>query len=197
MKQKTLLLTSAVILLTIVNMHAQSKKVLIAYFSRSGNNYVSGNIVNLPVGNTEVIAKYIAEATGGTLFKIEAKRQYPKDYTETTDVALKEKNANSRPELTAKVKDMGAYDIIILGYPIWWDTMPMAVCTFLEQYDLSGKTILPYSTHEGSELGTSVSDIKKLCPKSKVVSGLAIKGSTVKSAKPTVVRWLKEKNVVK
>src|SRR5208337_4215985 len=139
-----------------------NSKSLIAYFSRKGNNYVGGSIVNLPIGNTEVIAKKIQELTGSDMFQIKTVKSYPEDYTETKNVAQEEFRKNSRPELTEILDDMDSYDVIYLGYPIWYGTMPMAVFAFLESYDFSGKTIIPYCTHEGSGLGQSVRDIKKL-----------------------------------
>ncbi|WP_425800441.1 flavodoxin [Desulfitobacterium sp. Sab5] len=165
-------------------------KCLIAYFSREGNNYVSGRIVNLAVGNTEVAAKMIREITGGDLFSIEAVNAYPEDYTETTEVAKQELRANARPELTDQLENMASYDVIFLGYPNWWGTMPMPVFTFLEEYDFSGKTIVPFCTHEGSGLGHSEKDIAKLCPKATLLKGLAIHGTRVNDAKKDIANWL-------
>ena len=165
-------------------------KCLVAYFSHKGMNYVSGRIIDLKVGNTEVAAKMIQRVTGGDIFHIETLKNYPKEYNETTDVAKKELNNNARPELTNHVKDMSSYDVIFVGYPNWWGTMPMAVFTFLEEYDLSGKTIIPFCTHEGSGLGHSESDIKKLCPSANVLKGLAIRGSKVKVAEKDISHWI-------
>jgi flavodoxin len=167
-----------------------NSKSLIAYFSRKGNNYVDGSIVNLPIGNTEVVAKKIQELTGSDMFEIKTVKSYPEDYTETTNVAKEELSNNSRPELTEIVDDMDSYDVIYIGYPNWYGTMPMAVFTFLESYDFSGKTIIPYCTHEGSGLGQSVRDIKKLCPNSRVLDGLAIKGGSVNRNQNDVSAWL-------
>ena len=139
-------------------------KVLIAYFSRSGNNYVGGSVKNLRQGNTEVAAALIQKIAGGELFRIDTVKAYPADYHETTRVAQKELRQNARPELRGRVDTMGDYDLVFLGYPNWWGTMPMAVHAFLEAYDFSGKTILPFCTHEGSGMGRSEADIQKLCP---------------------------------
>ena len=177
-------------------MNLKEAKILVAYFSRAGNNYVNGKIVNLPVGNTEVAAKMIQKMTGCDLFKIEAVNPYPKDYNETTNIAQKEQDDNARPELTAHVENMDTYDVIILGYPSWYGTFPMAVFTFLEEYDFSGKTILPFCTHEGSGMGRSESDIKKLCPNAKVLSGLPIKGSGVQGAEKAVSQWLEKSGIL-
>lgn len=167
-------------------------KSLSVYYSRRGSNYVSGSIVNLAVGNTEVVAKKILNLTGSDLFKIETVQPYPEDYTETTEVSKVELRQNARPELTEMVTTMDSYEVIYLGYPNWWGTMPMAVFTFLDSYDFTGKTIVPYCTHEGSGLGSSERDIKRLCPTAKVLPGLAIKGGTVARADNEVVNWLKK-----
>jgi flavodoxin len=165
-------------------------KILIAYYSRKGQNYVNGQIVDLQIGNTEVVAKMFQELTGGDLFNIQTLKSYPVDYTETTKVATVEKRNNAHPELASHVVNMQEYDTIILGYPNWWGTFPMAVFTFLEAYDFSEKTILPFCTHEGSGLGGSERDIRKLCPDAKVLPGLAIRGGSVKGASDTIKSWL-------
>lgn len=166
------------------------------YYSRRGNNYVRGSIVNLPIGNTEVIARRIMELTGSDMFQIETIQAYPEDYTETTKVSQKEQRENARPELKEMLSDINSYDVIYIGYPNWWETMPMAVFTFLEAYDFSGKTIIPYCTHEGSGMGNSERDIKKLCPNSKVLSGLAIRGSSVGKADNDVANWLSKLGMI-
>lgn len=168
------------------------QRSLSVYYSRKVNNYVGGSIVNLSIGNTEVIARKIQGLTGSDLFQIQTVKPYPEDYTETTRVAQDELSGNARPELMEMVADMDAYGVIYLGYPNWWGTMPMAVFTFLDSYDFSGKTIVPYCTHEGSGLGSSERDIKMLCPTAKVLSGLAIKGSTIGRADDELANWLKK-----
>src|SRR5271157_2261 len=173
-----------------------NSKSLIAYFSRKGNNYVAGSIANLPIGNTEVIAKKIQKLTGSDIFQIRTVKSYPEDYTETTNVAREEQRENARPELTEIVSNMDSYDVIYIGYPNWYGTMPMAVFTFLESYDFSGKTIIPYCTHEGSGMGSSERDIKKLCPNAKVLSGLAIRGGSVDRADKDVANWLKKPDLI-
>jgi len=168
-----------------------STNILIAFYSRAGNNYVAGKIVNLPVGNTKVAAQTIQNLVGGDLFQIETVAPYPADYHQTTDVAKKELLENARPDLTDHVLDMSQYDVIFLGYPNWWGTMPMAAFTFLEEYEFSGKTIIPFCTHEGSGMGHSERDIKKLCSNSNVDNGLAIRGRQVQRAEQEISVWLK------
>jgi flavodoxin len=168
-----------------------NKKCLIAYYSRKGNNYVGGNIINIPIGNTEVIAKKIKDFIGGDLFEINTVKAYPIAYDETTNIAKDELRKNAHLELTDTVKNMDDYDIIYLGYPNWWGTFPMAVFTFLESYDFSHKTIVPFCTHEGSGIGSSERDIKKRCPNAKFLPGIAIRGSSVANADNIVQSWLK------
>jgi flavodoxin len=171
-------------------MNITDKKCLIAYFSRKGQNYASGRLVDLKVGNTEVVAKMIQKITGGHIFHIESVTVYPKDYAEATEVAKNELRAKARPKLTGRVENMKSYDVIFLGYPNWCGTMPMPVFTFLESYDFSGKTIVPFCTHEGSGMGHSEQDIAKACPKATVLKGIAIHGTNASSANPNVSSWI-------
>lgn len=110
-----------------------NNKILIAYFSHSGNNYVNGDIVNLPVGNTEIAAKKLKDLTGGNLFKIDPVKKYAEDYHTCTEEAQKELRANTRPELANYIDSIDEYGTIVLGFPNWWGTMPMPVWTFLER----------------------------------------------------------------
>lgn len=166
------------------------QKCLIAFYSRKGQNYVSGRIVDLKVGNTEVIANMIQQIVGGDMFHIESVVAYPEGYEETTEVAKQELRFKARPKLAGQVESMGAYDVIFLGYPNWWGTMPMPVHTFLESYDLSGKTIVPFCTHGGSGMGHSEQDIIKACPKATVLEGIAIHGASASSAGARVSNWI-------
>ena len=178
-------------------MTSQNAKSLVAYFSRGGKNYVSGAITDLAVGNTEVVTRMIQKATGSDSFRIEAVNPYPKDYHQTTDVAQKEQRANARPELTAHVGNMAAYDVIFLGYPNWYGTMPMPVFTFLEGYDFAGKTIVPFCTHEGSGMGRSEKDIARTCPQAMFLEGLAVHGAYAGSAQGDVENWLRKIGLAK
>lgn len=164
------------------------KKTLIAFFSLKGETYVNGKIVDLPIGNTEVVAHKIADIISGDLFHIEKTGGYPPTYRGIVEVAKVEWKTNARPPVDGTVENMEQYDTIILGYPNWCNTMPKAVCTFLESYDLSGKNIVPYCTHEGSGLADSVDDLKKLCPSSNVLPGTAIHGAEAATSDEEVKR---------
>ncbi|WP_411336056.1 flavodoxin [Ruminococcus gauvreauii] len=163
---------------------------LIAFFSREDENYVNGEIRNLRVGNTEVAAGIIQKLTGADLFKIEPKLAYAKSYNECISQAQADQRRDARPELVAYPERMEPYDVVYLGFPNYWGTMPMAVFTFLEGYDFTGKTIRPFCTHEGSGMGSSVKDIKKLCPAAKVETGLAIRGGNVQHSEKDIRDWL-------
>ena len=166
-------------------------KSLILFFSRAGENYTNEGLKSIETGNTEVIANYIKEFSDADIFKIEPLNEYPKDYMKCTEVAQKELNDNARPELKEYLEDISEYDIIYLGFPNWWNTMPMPVWTQLEKLDFNGKTIKPFVTHEGSGFGKAESDIKKLCPGAKLVKGLSIQGSFVEDSEKKVKHWVK------
>lgn len=175
----------------------QETNILIAYFSRTGENYGVGYIEK---GNTSIVADIIAEQTGGDLFEIRTLSAYPDNYEETTDIAKQEQKENARPELADNLEDISDYDVVFIGYPVWWGDMPMAVYTFLERHDLSGKTIVPFCTHAGSGLSSTESSIAALFPNATVLDGLAISGSTAQNNKEetdgAVMEWLQQNGVV-
>lgn len=163
--------------------NVNKNKVLIAYFSRSGN--------------TEAVANLIKENMDADIFKIQTVKSYPEDYTETTNVAQQEQNDNARPELSNHVDNMDEYDVVFVGYPIWWGTMPMALFTFLEEYNFDDKIVVPFCTHGGSGLSRSENDIKELLGEAEVLSGLAISGSNIASSetKTSVDSWIAGLNI--
>ena len=167
-------------------------KTLIAYFSHAGQNYSHGSIRELPVGNTEVVAKKIHAMIDSDLFYIDTVRKYPDDHMKKIEIAKREYNENARPELTARVENMEAYDTVIVAFPNWWTTMPMAVFTFLESYDFSGKTVCPLITHGGSGFSNSLKDIQRLCPGARIARGLAIHGDDAATCDKDVETWLKQ-----
>ena len=163
---------------------------LIAFYSRADENYFGGNMKYIEVGNTEKAAKMIAKLTGADLFRIEQKKPYSANYRACVEQARKDKQENARPELVSLPENFDQYDEIYLGYPNYCGTMPMAVYTFLESLDFSGKKIHPFCTHEGSGLSGTESDIKNCAPTSIVEKGIAIHGSHVDSAKATLEEWI-------
>ena len=164
---------------------------LIAYYSRAGVNYFGGAYRRIAVGNTEKAAEMLAELTGGKLFKIEQKKPYSDDYQTCIAQAKADLQAGARPELVSMPENLDGYDEIYLGYPNYWGTMPMAVYTFLDAYDFTGKTIHPFCTHEGSGLSNTVRDIARAAKGAKVAKGLDIHGSSVDGAKPALEKWVR------
>ena len=162
---------------------AEKKKVLVVYFSHSGN--------------TKEVANQIKEATGADVFEIVPEKAYPTNYQAVVDQAKKEIAEGHKPAIKGKIENIEQYDTIFVGSPCWWATIAPPVATFLSGYDLSGKTIIPFMTHEGSRMGHTGDDIKKLCPKSKVLDGFPVRGSQVKKAKEDILKWLREIKVIR
>ena len=166
--------------------------ILIAFYSRAGENYFGGTYRRISVGNTEKAAKMLADLTGGKLCRIKQARPYSEDYQTCIAEAKADLQKKARPEVLNLPDNLDDYDEIYLGYPNYWGTMPMAVYTFLEHYDLTGKTIHPFCTHEGSGLSHTVQDIRRAAPGAVVTEGLAIHGSSVDSAKAALEKWVRE-----
>lgn len=169
------------------NKNNMNQKALIVFFSHAGENYSVGNI---NVGNTKIVADYISEITGTDQFEIIAEKNYDMPYMDLIKVAQDEAKAGELPAYKGDV-DIAPYDIIFIGGPIWWGTYPQVMFTFFKDHDLSGKTVIPFTTHEGSELASTVRDVKKVWPKATVKDGFAIYGHEVRSGKAKVEKWLK------
>ena len=170
------------------------KKILVAYFSRTGEEYNVGVITK---GNTAVVADAIAEITGADKFEIKTVKAYPHAYRETTDIAKKEQQDNARPAIVGKPENLKDYNTIFLGYPIWWSDLPMAVYTFLENNDFNGKTIIPFCTSAGSYMTGKESRIADHAKGATVLNkGLGLPGrmsqDDPKAVKSEVDKWLKE-----
>jgi len=157
--------------------------ILVAYFSHSGN--------------TREIANQIHKSASGDIFEIQAVKPYPDDYDAVVEQARQELDSDYKPALKTKIGNIKPFDLVFIGYPVWWGTFPAPVKTFLSEYDFSGKTIAPFCTYEGSSLGRSATDILKLCPKSTLLNGVAIRGSVVKTAQNKVSEWLREIKIAK
>ena len=165
-------------------------KNLIAYFSRADENYFGGAMRYVKVGNTEIVVNGMKDLIDADTFKIEMKNPYSPVYMTCIEEAKKDLRAKARPELVSMPDSIDEYDTVILAYPNYWGTMPMAVFTFLEAFDFTGKTILPLCTNEGSGMGGSERDIKKACRGADVKKGLSVTGSQAENAKPSVQKWL-------
>ena len=163
------------------NQNSQENKngnVLVVYFSHTGN--------------TENVANFIHEAVGGDIIKLETEEQYTDNYNDLLDIAQEEQNDNARPALSTQIDNIDDYDTIFLGYPIWWGDMPMALYTFLDEYDLSGKTIAPFTTSGGSGLSGTPSNIEDEEPNATVTEGLSVRDSSSKNSQSAVNEWLSE-----
>jgi len=158
--------------------HTANTKALVVYYSRTGN--------------TREIASQIHKKIGGDIVEIQPVESYPDDYNACTKQAKQELNSGHKPALKTKFENIGAYDVIFVGSPNWWSTIAAPVKTFLSEYDLSGKTIVPFITHEGSGLALSVTDIATLCPNSTVLDGLAVRGGSSRTAQNIVSEWLRK-----
>ncbi|MBQ8051614.1 MAG: flavodoxin [Bacteroidaceae bacterium] len=162
-------------------------KAIVVFFSHAGDNYAVGNI---KVGNTKIVADYITELTGADQFEIVTHKYDGMAYTPLTELAKQEQQQGELPPYEGEI-DLMPYDTIYIGGPVWWGTYPQVMFTFFRDHDLSGKTIAPFTTHEGSGLGRCVRDVKKAYPKATVLSGFDIYGHDVRTGKSKVEKWLK------
>ena len=165
-------------------------KTLIAYFSRADENYFGGAMRYVKVGNTEIVCDLIKELIPADTFKIEMKTPYSPVYMTCIDEAKRDLRAKARPELVRLPASVDEYDTVVLAYPNYWGTMPMAVFTFLEAFDFTGKTILPLCTNEGSGMGGSERDVRRACPGAEVKAGLSVTGSRAAESGADVKSWL-------
>jgi len=163
-------------------------KTLVVFFSHAGENYSVGNI---KVGNTKIVADYISEITGADQFEIVADKDYDMPYMQLIEVAKQEANNGELPPMVGKLENVVQYDTVFIGGPVWWGTYPQVMFTFFRDYDLNGKTIIPFTTHEGSGLASCVEDVKAAYPDADVKPGFAIYGHDVRSGRNKVEKWLK------
>jgi flavodoxin len=181
-----------------------SPRILIAYVSRAGENYNVG-ITDpdsdsaayagyIEKGNTQIVAEIIADLTGGDLYHITTVEPYPDDYASMLTRAQEELDTDARPELAGELPNLDDYDVIMIGYPIWHAATPRPVLTFLERYDLSGKKLVPFNTHEGSGQSGTVSEIEAHAPNAEMLEGIAIQGKVAQEddsrTRDLVAEWL-------
>ena len=171
---------------------ASGSKTLVVYYSRADENYGSNGPEWLEVGHTKVMAGYVAEALAADTYEIVPVEAYPEGYDDCCDVALEEQRDDARPAIANPLPDVSGYDLVFIGCPIWWGDEPMIVRTFLEGVDLSGKTIVPFTTHGGSGLGSVPANLKAAIPDATHQEGLAVAGTDVDGARDEVVAWAKE-----
>lgn len=166
-------------------------KVLIVFFSHAGENYGVGNI---KVGNTKLVADEIQKVTGGDEFEIVADKNYDMPYDALTKLAKEESEKGEKPSFKGEIKNIDDYDTVFIGGPIWWGTYPRVMFTFFDKYDLNGKTIIPFTTHEGSGLGSVVEDLKTIYPKATFKEAFSIYGHEIRKDLSKVDKWLKSLN---
>jgi flavodoxin len=187
----------------VIDENASDKKVLVAYFTlpedvnTDGVDAIGGAsiVVNEGevLGNTQYMAQIIQNSIGGELFEIRTVQNYPRDHEPLVDQAANEQDDNLRPELSTKVENINDYDVIFIGYPNWWGDMPMPLYTFLEEYDLSGKTIVPFSTHGGSGFSNTINTIEDLQPNATVITdALTISRNNIADAASEITDWVNE-----
>ena len=165
------------------NNTSSGSRTLVVYFSRTGEQY---NVGVIEKGNTEIVAEMIAEKTNADLYEIKPATDYPYTHSELLDAANQEKNSNARPAIGSALPVMSKYDTVFIGAPVWWGDWPMIMYTFFESADLSGKKLIPFSTHEGSGLSGFDSKLSAAVPDAEVLTGLAIQGSDCQNDKDGV-----------
>ena len=175
---------------------SSGSKTLVVYFSRTGEQYTVGTIDK---GNTEIVAEMIAEKTGSDLYEILPETDYPYTYSALTDVAKKEQNEKARPKIKGSLPDVSKYDTVFVGAPVWWGDWPMICYTFFENVDLSGKKLVPFSTHEGSGLSGFDRKLASAVPDATVLTGQAFRGNDCQNkqadVRATVNKWIEGLNL--
>ena len=194
------IITAIVAILTMTGCHGQNKqevehrnqntmkRSIVIFFSHAGDNYAVGNI---KVGNTKVVADYISEMTGAAQYEIVTHKYDGMAYNSLVELAKDETAKGELPPYEGEVPDLNQYDTVFIGGPIWWGTYPQVMFTLFRDINLDGKTVIPFTTHEGSGLASTVSDVKKAFPKAHVGEGFSIYGHEVRSGKTKVETWLK------
>ena len=172
---------------TTKNQNNMSKSIVI-FFSHAGDNYSVGNV---KVGNTKIVADYISELTGAAQYEIITHKYDGMAYTPLTRLAQEEANKGELPPYEGSAPDLSGYDTVFIGGPVWWGTYPQVMFTLFKDINLDGKTVYPFTTHEGSGLASCVSDVKKAFPKANVKNGFSIYGHEVRTEKAKVEKWLK------
>ena len=169
------------------NTKSNMNKSIVIFFSHAGDNYSVGDI---KVGNTKIVADYISEITGADQFEIVTHKYDGMAYTSLINLAKEEANRGELPPYEGSAPDLSQYDTVFIGGPIWWGTYPQVMFTLFRDINLDGKTVIPFTTHEGSGLASTVSDVKKSFPKANVQKGWSIYGHEVRSGRAKVEKWL-------
>lgn len=200
MKSIKTIITAALALIMVTSCNAQNKqevkssnknnmsKSIVIFFSHAGDNYSVGNI---EVGNTKIVADYITEIKGADQFEIVTHKYDGMAYTPLIELAKEEARKGELPPYEGTAPDLSHYDTVFIGGPVWWGTYPQVMFTLFKDINLDGKTVIPFTTHEGSGLASCASDVKKAFSKAKVTGEFSIYGHEVRGGKAKVERWLK------
>ena len=164
-------------------------KSLVIYFSRNGENYMENGVRSIDKGNTEIVAEAIKELVKADLYKVEPIKEYPYNYQDCCDVAKEELENNIKPSIKGEIPNINDYDVIYVGGPVWWGHYPCPLFTVLESLDFTGKIVMPFSTHEGSRLGSIMEDVSKYCIGADIRNGIAIRGCKAKASKNILEGW--------
>lgn len=184
---------------------SQESRILVTYFSMpettNPNNMTTEEDNSVVVidgevlGNTQYMAYVIQETTGADIFRIEPRTPYPTDHSTLVDLAAEEQDENARPAIKDRVTNMDDYDVVFIGYPIWWSDMPMILYTFFDTYDFSGKTIIPFSTHGGSSFAGTPRTIQGLEPDATMLDGLTISRNNIQNARQEIIDWVNDLDI--
>ena len=200
MKSIKTIITAAIALIMATSCNAQNKqevkssnknnmsKSIVIFFSHAGDNYSVGNI---EVGNTKIVADYITEIKGADQFEIVTHKYDGMAYMPLIELAKEEAKKGELPPYEGTAPDLSQYDTVFIGGPVWWGTYPQVMFTLFKDINLDGKTVIPFTTHEGSGLASCASDVKKAFPKAKVTGEFSIYGHEVRTGKAKVEKWLK------
>ena len=172
------LATTAGLVLSFGKVHASDEKILVVYFSRTGEEYGTDNITK---GNTAIVAEIIAQKTGADIFEIKPVTPYPAGYEDCKKIASREKATKARPPFVGDVENFSQYTMVFVGYPIWYGDAPQVIYTFLESHDFGGKKIVPFCTHGGSGLSSTDQTISLTCPTAKVLQGFEMRGAVAQN----------------
>ncbi|MBQ6186129.1 MAG: flavodoxin [Bacteroidales bacterium] len=166
-----------------------SAQTLVVYYSKPGETYTQDGVINLIKGNTQEVAERIQKFAKADIFRVETVKNYPDEYLKLIDVAKEELNSKARPAIKGDI-DISKYDTIYIGWPCWWGTLPMCMFTFIEKHDWSGKTVIPFTTHEGSGFGSGLRDLRAAVKGATVAKGLSLRGTAARSSDAQIEKFV-------
>ncbi len=178
----------AIVILALAAMTA-SAQTLVVYYSKPGETYTPDGIINLKKGNTQEVAERIQKLTNADIFRVETVKAYPDSHDKLIAVAKDELNAGARPAIQGDI-DISKYDTVYIGWPCWWGTLPMCMFTFIEKHDWTGKTVIPFTTHEGSGFGSGLRDLRNAVKGATVTKGLSLRGTAARTSDAQIEKFV-------